>query len=389
MKTKFMKHGSTMQIIKLDENALTDNLRPGVYSMAHSQMRGHYLNILKDRLEVPSRIYGGTKARVSKCIKTYKARTASTGILLTGDKGTGKTLLMSILANKAITELKLPVILIQDPFNGSEFTDFVKDIGECVMVFDEFGKMYASDTRHSNNDEVPQKSLLSLMDGVDKTKRLIILTENSELDISEFMLNRPSRIYYHFRYNKLDEDSIIGYCKDYNVKKDIIKDIIDLSRRSRIFSFDMLQSLVEEHLRFNCDIKTVITDLNIDTREDRGAMIEIVKVVERSTEKVRELFESPFVSKPDTSGTWIKVKHDEVTVGPNITKQPIPLISSEADKQLAQILDNDEDNQYEEVYIRDRDLAYEQEGKLVYETENFIFVAKHIITQRSNYFNLF
>jgi hypothetical protein len=110
--------------------------------------------------------------------------------------------------------------------------------------------MYAADSRH-NEKKPPQSALLSMMDGIDKTKRMFIFTENSQLDVSEFMLNRPSRVYYHFKYKKLDEASIMGYCKDKNVDIAVTKDIIDLARRLRIFSFDMLQSIVEEHLRFD------------------------------------------------------------------------------------------------------------------------------------------
>ena len=383
MKTKFMNHGNTMVIIRLDEDALTDSLRPAIYSIAHNQANGFYLNILKDQLEVPSKIYGNTEDRVDKCLKTYQERTASTGILLTGHKGTGKTLLMSMLANKAITKLKLPVILIQDPFSGSEFSDFVKDIGECVLVFDEFGKMYASDSRHIGENEVPQKSLSSLMDGVDKTKRMFILSENNEIDISEFMLNRPSRIYYHFRYNKLDEASVLGYCKDFGVKKPIVQDIIDLSRRSRFFSFDMLQSLVEEHLRFDCTIEVATADLNIDTRGDRGTMIEIIKIVERITETQREIFDTPFVTKPSNSYTYIKIKKN------NIPSKVGCEVNFSSDGKNSSDIDIDSDDLYEEIHIRDQDLAYEKEGKLVYETENFIFIARDVTPPRNNYWNMF
>ena len=384
MQTKFMLNNNTVSVLSLNEDLLLDKLPARIYNVQFNPLTGFYLEIVKDQLEVPAKVYGGTIARADKCIATYNTRNGSTGILLTGDKGTGKTLLMAVLANKLVSELDMPVLLIKDAYAGSQFVSFIETIGECAIVFDEFGKMYAAGDRHNADHEVPQKALLSLMDGTDKTKRMLILTENSEIDINEFMLNRPSRIYYHFKYKKLDEASVLGFCKDNTVSPGITKDIIEVARRSKVFSFDMLQSIVEEHLRFDCSIEDATADLNIDTREDQGAMIEITKVIERNTEVEREMFESPFVSKPTNGYTYIKVRN---------------LFDSSKQGKLAASLNNitsdeavsEEENQdgYEEVYVRDGDLAYEKDGKLVYETDKYVFVAKNIVTPKSSYFSYF
>ena len=139
MQTKYMINGTTVSVINLNTETTLDYLPPKIYTVQFNPVQGFYLSIVKDQLAVPDKIYGIAHARVDKCIKTYSSRTASTGILLTGDKGTGKSLLMSLLANAAITELNLPVIMITEPFEGEAFTTFISDIGECCVVFDEFG----------------------------------------------------------------------------------------------------------------------------------------------------------------------------------------------------------------------------------------------------------
>lgn len=381
MHTKFQFNGTRVSVIRVSDETSLDRLPPKVYSVQFNEFTGFYLSVVKDRLQLPEKIYGIAPERVNKCITTYLDRDTSTGILLTGDKGTGKTLLMSLLANTVMDELDLPVLLVRDAYTGEQFDQFIQAIGECCVVFDEFGKLYSS----TNREKGPkQDSLLGLLDGVDKTKRLIIMTENSELDISDFMLNRPSRMYYHFRYKKLDEGSIKGYCDDHDVSVRTTRDIIDLSRRSRIFSFDMLQSIVEEHLRFDSPIDEVVEELNIDIRQQMGAELEIVKVVDRSNDQERQLAQGAKVSMPKGSYdyTYIKlVPTDEESEAAGQLARDVAAIAG---------VDIDEDDHnIEEFHIAAKDLAYESAGRLVYETEKFLVVAKEVPAQSANYSLLF
>ena len=351
-----------------------------VYTLRFNQLTGFYLTLTKDQLELPETIYGDTPKRVDRCLSTYQDRDAATGILLTGDKGTGKTLLMSLLANKVITDLKLPVILIKEAYTGDQFASFIELLGECCIVLDEFGKMYTSSRHH--DDRPHQDNLLSLLDGVDKTKRMVIMTENSELDISEFMMNRPSRVYYHFRYKKLDEASIIGYSQDHGIPKAVVRDIVDLSRRSKIFSFDMLQSIVEEYNRFETSIEDVIADLNIDIREEFGVDIEIMKVIRKVDEVELELFGSAIVQKPagNHGYSYIKIKKDATKNRPR----------NKADEVMEELgISTDDEESYDEIYIELSDLAYESAGKMVFDTKEYTITAKEVPQKHVDYYKMF
>ena len=364
MQVKYMISDSDVHVIRMNEETTLDKLPAQVYTVKYSQLTGFYLGMYKDKLELPDKIYGNTQERVDRCITSYKERSASTGVLMTGDKGTGKTLLMSLLANTVIEQLDQPVLLINEPYSGSQFLDFIESVGECCLVFDEFGKMYSSNSKVSDDNMPKQNSLLNLMDGVDKTKRLIIITENREYDINEFMLNRPSRVYYHFRYKKLDEASIIGYCDDNGIDKNTTEDILELSRRSRLFSFDMLQSIVEEHKRFSITVDEVAQFLNVDLSESIVENVEIVKVFDKKDNIVRSIIGDKIIQLSQGT-TYLKLT---------------PLEGADKD-------DYSDNEFYDYVGIHPNSKVYETNDSTIYENDDFRVIVRDAPTYKVSYAN--
>lgn len=373
MKTKFIMGGNEVFVFGLNEETALDQLKPKVYTVSHD-IRGYFLTVTKDRLEVPKSVYGPTPRRVQKCIDTYNDRSSSTGILLTGDKGTGKSLFMSLLANAAMDELGIPVIIVKDGYSGQHFTSFIESLGECCLVFDEFAKVYSGGKggQAIGGDERPtagQDSLLTLIDGIDKTKRMFIFTENRELDINEYVLNRPSRVYYHFRYKKLDEESILGYCADFDVSADFANELAELSRRARIFSFDMLQTIVEEHIRYGATIEESIADLNIEVHQADTSMVEIVKIMRKGTNETVELSDpSKRIIERPTRYTYISVK--------------------DANASESEFVDLDDDNGVVSFHVNDSDLAYEHNTSLVYDTSAYVVVCNALPTSATDFWKL-
>lgn len=277
--TKFMHSGTSVDVISINPDTTFDDLKPNIYDLRYNDMRGFYLEVTSPSFQTPELIFGGSEKRAEKVLNTYKDRDNSTGILLTGDKGSGKTLLTQLVCNKMLAE-GIPVINITSKFVGPAFNKIITDIGECVIVVDEFAKVYSK-----TDGEDPQNHLLSLMDGVGSDKRLIILTENKENLVNEFMINRTGRIYYHWRYAKLDDQTIKDFCSHFSIEEDVTTSIVELSRYCNEFSFDILKAIVEEYHRYGETVDQILEDLNIEFSQGGKESFRVEKVVDSSTNK--------------------------------------------------------------------------------------------------------
>lgn len=269
---KFYTSGNTTTLVQYEAEALTDTVEAGVYELMSSQA-GLYLLRKCTRYELP-KLYGNISRRAQKIMHTFKERTSSTGVLLSGDKGTGKSLLSMLLSNIAVSEGKA-VININQAFYGASFEELMNAIPDAVLVFDEFGKTYAES---KDGDSRPQEKLLGFFDGATAKKRLMIFTENKILGINEFMLNRPGRIFYHYKYSKVSSDVIEEYCQEKGLKDADKNYLVNYSIGANEFSFDVLKAIVEESLRYPEEpLQDLIDDLNVSSG-DASMQVAIVSI---------------------------------------------------------------------------------------------------------------
>jgi SpoVK/Ycf46/Vps4 family AAA+-type ATPase len=239
-------------------------LPKGVYILRFDQKIGFFLE-QKEDFQLPSKIYGDHSI-VNRWQTSWKANSEKNmGILLSGIKGSGKT----ITAQKFCIESELPVILITEAWQGDNFVDFITNptLGEFILFVDEFEKVY------SKKDD--QQSLLSIMDGAFPTKIIFLLTVNTD-NLNEYLFNRLNRIKYLKTYSNLDYDLMEEVIQDLLINKDHVDSVHQFFSIVGIRTFDLLVNLIKEMNLFNEDAIECGKHLNIRIEQKLYQFFEIL-----------------------------------------------------------------------------------------------------------------
>ena len=184
--TYFIRNGNNFNVAAENSVDIRPKLPVGNYIIKQDPYENLYLQLVDDFKPI-KKTYGSIVKDTQRIISTYHDRDTSTGVLLTGEKGSGKTLLAKNLSIALAAE-DIPTIIINNAWTGDKFNKFLQDIEqECMILFDEFEKVYDSE-----NQEV----ILTLLDGVFPSRKLFVLTCNDKWRIDSHMRNRPGRIFY-------------------------------------------------------------------------------------------------------------------------------------------------------------------------------------------------
>ena len=184
-----MKAIQTGNIYEIYDDSMNtyDGLPAQSYVVDFSKERSFFLRKYSD-IKIKEKIYGVSHEKVHKVLDSFDNFNRSLGVILSGDKGIGKSLFAKALSKEAIESRGLPLIIVNKYIPG--ITNFLDSIEQKVVIlFDEFDKIFAE-----TNDYNPQAEMLTLFDGVSQGKKLFVVTCNELRGLNDFLVNRPGRL---------------------------------------------------------------------------------------------------------------------------------------------------------------------------------------------------
>ena len=223
-----------------------EKLPVGTYNITVHPSFGYCVQRTTD-FTLPAKIYGDNP----HLVKTMKHRFLEertgkvTTAVLSGLKGSGKTLAAKQIANECREEHCISTFLVSHAFAGQSFNTYLTELqaaqgAPIILLVDEFEKIY------TDQDNI--NGLLTLLDGTATLHMCVLLTMNTSLDERrfEFFKNRPGRAYFNKHFETCPEKVIREYCQDNLQYSDKIEEVVSFSYRFNAFTLDLLSTLVKE-----------------------------------------------------------------------------------------------------------------------------------------------
>lgn len=258
--SQFLKIGNRIKPTPNMEGLGYDLIPGKVYDLKWDRFEGVVYLEENGSLNMPKKLYKlpDDDKFIKRVLNYFNSDLANstTGVLLAGVKGTGK----SILAKRLAIESELPIIVVDGDVPSRLLNILFKGFDTpVVIIFDEFEKTYDYSDDQSN--------LLTLLDGIEaNTKKLVIMTCNDLNEVNDNFIDRCSRIRYFREYDGNSNDAFVEeMAKDKGIKdvKGVTEFIIN---HFKIKSFDNILSFLNEIVLLdddNIDYNDLVSFMNI------------------------------------------------------------------------------------------------------------------------------
>lgn len=259
--SKFIKSDNRIMAIP---NGMEYSLEPGkVYDLKIRKQWGEVITqfTLNGEMNLPKKVFTTKKDSlfIKRVLHSFnKDEKNTTGVLLTGEKGTGKTVTAKVIAEQA----NLPIVVIHPETVLTELNNFFKSFDDSVCIlFDEVDKNFET------------RDLLTFLDGIQKTARkLVVMTANDTNRVDEFLKNRCSRVRYFRNYSMIEDAKEYAemIAKDRGLENvdEVVNFIID---KIKFPSIDNICSFIDEivftkELQLTLDEVLFFMNINVDEK---------------------------------------------------------------------------------------------------------------------------
>lgn len=254
---------------------------PGIYKLVKNTNGKLEIEFESNIIKTKELILGNVAKKVQRVWNRFCNYPESVGSMNIGDSGSGKSLECDILANISVLRGNMPVIKVTGFSVRESEIQFFQGIDNCCLYFDEFVK---------HVDYNSQQKLLPLLTNTNK-KFLILITENHKNSINEFILGRTQRIRYLEEYGKLDKQVIQDFISLFDVRQELIDELMLRYEKALVFSMDNLEAIISEHIDYpeesldellkylnissiKKDAKYVLIKVTTQEKDDAGNMVD-------------------------------------------------------------------------------------------------------------------
>lgn len=259
---EFIKIGNEITIKPKIEGLSYELISGKVYDLKYNRMEGKPYLAENGNLNMPKKLYKLDEDNnfIKRVLTYFNSENANqtTGVLLAGTKGTGKTMLSKRIA----LESKLPVIVVATDYPADKLNRFFKEFTTPVVImFDEIEK---------NDYWWGTKDLLGFLDGVEATaKKLVLMTCNDSSKIDDNFFDRCSRVRYFKQYEANSNSVFIRFMAEDKGIKNIDEVVNFINEYMEVKSFDNISAFLDEVKMFeNIPLEELIVPMNISTSKN-------------------------------------------------------------------------------------------------------------------------
>lgn len=258
---EFIKVGNEITVKPKLEGLAYELIKGKVYDLKYNRMEGKSYLVENGDLNMPKKLYKLDEDNnfINRVLTYFNSESSNqtTGVLLAGTKGTGKTMLSKRIA----LESNLPIIVVATDYPADKLSAFFKNFTTPVVImFDEIEK---------NDYWWETKDLLGFLDGVESTaKKLVLMTCNRAEKIDENFFDRCSRVRYFKQYEANSNYVFVRYMAEDKGVKNIDEVVNFINKYMKVKSFDNISAFLDEVVLFeDIPLTQIAKDMNISTEK--------------------------------------------------------------------------------------------------------------------------